>query len=232
MKVMILAAGLGTRMRPLTDKIPKPLLSVGGAPLIVHHLLRLQGAGFTEIIINVSHLGEQIKYALGSGEKYGVKIVYSHEEEPLESGGGILKALPLLGSDPFLLVNGDIWCDFNFENFFLLDNFLSRVLLVENPEHHPSGDFYLDVGKPIQNQSDIFKVYSSGSAQYTYTFSGVSILSPEMFEHQKPGMFSLVPLLREQMNQGCVCGHLHTGDWVDVGTPERLADLNSRLLNN
>ena len=219
MKAMILAAGLGTRMRPLTDKIPKPLLIVGGEPLIVHHLVRLQAAGFSEIIINVSHLGEQIKNTLGSGEKYGVNIVYSHEEEPLESGGGVLKALPLLGADPFLLVNGDIWCDFSFESFFLPENFLSRVLLVKNPEQHPSGDFCLDVGKPIQNQPDLFKVYSSGPARYTYTFSGVSILSPEMFEQQEPGKFSLVPLLREQMNQGSVCGHLHTGSWVDVGTP-------------
>ena len=232
MKAMILAAGLGTRMRPLTDKTPKPLLKVGDEPLIVHHLVRLQAAGFSDIIINVSHLGEQIKNALGSGGKYGVNIVYSHEEEPLESGGGVVKALPLLGADPFLLVNGDIWCDFGFENFFLPESFLSRVLLVENPEQHPSGDFYLDVDKPIQNQGDLFKVYSSGPARYTYTFSGVSILSPDMFEHQEPGKFSLVPLLREQMNQGCVCGHLHTGTWVDVGTPERLKSLNSKLLKS
>ncbi len=234
MKAMILAAGLGTRMRPLTDKTPKPLLKVGGEYLIVYHLKRLAVAGFSEIVINVSHLGEQIEQVLGSGRKYGLHISYSREEQPLESGGGVLKALPLLGSQPFLLVNGDVWCDFNFADFFLPDGYLARLLLVDNPEHNPQGDFYLESGAPLLSHPDIFRVHSSGPSQYTYTFSGISIISPELLQHvspedQRQGVFSLVPLLRGQMAHGQVCGHLHHGEWVDVGTPERLRLLDKQL---
>lgn len=238
MKAMILAAGLGTRMRPLTDKTPKPLLKVGGEHLIVYHIKRLCAAGFTEVVINVSHLGEQIEQALGTGEQYGISIVYSSEDQPLESGGGVLKALPLLagtlGPEPFLLVNSDVWCDFNFKDFFLPEGYLARLLLVENPEHNQQGDFYLDTSAPVLQHPDIFKVHSSGPSRYTYTFSGISIIDPELLKHASPealtqGIFSLVPLLREQMACDKVCGHLYRGEWVDVGTPFRLEQLDKQL---
>ena len=229
MKAMILAAGLGTRMRPLTDKTPKPLLEVGGLTLIEHHLLRLKAAGFGEVIINISYLGQQIETKLGSGDKFGLKIVYSREDEPLESGGGVLNALPLLGKEPFLLVNGDIWCDFNFKNFTLPDGKLARVLLVRNPGHNLQGDFCLDLSEQISGYDDVFKVYSSGDDRYTYTFSGISVIDPEVFENQKPGKFSFVPILRELMDQNRVCGQLYEGGWVDVGTPKRLKNLDEKL---
>ncbi|MDR5900882.1 N-acetylmuramate alpha-1-phosphate uridylyltransferase MurU [Halomonas icarae] len=222
MKAMILAAGLGTRMRPLTDHCPKPLLRVGNKPLIVHHLERLRAAGIHEVVINVSYRAEQIIEALGDGSTYGVSIAWSREETPLETGGGIQRALPLLGTQPFLLVNGDIWCDLDPTTLPALgDDELARLVLVDNPEHHPNGDFHLDADG---------RVHSQGEPRLT--FSGISLLDPALVANEPPGAFALAPLLRRAMAAGRVAGHHHRGQWVDVGTPERLTKLDKELASN
>jgi len=218
MKAMILAAGLGTRMRPLTDRCPKPLLPVAGRPLIVHHLARLRRAGITEIVINVSYRAEQIMAALGDGDDYGVQIAWSREEVPLETGGGIRQALPLLGEAPFLLVNGDVWCDLDPAHLTLRDGDLAQLALVDNPDHHPDGDFHL---------ADDGRVHAEGEPRLT--FAGISLLDPTLVADEAPGAFALAPLLRRAMAEGRVGGHHHRGEWVDVGTPERLAELDRRL---
>ncbi|MDN3523417.1 N-acetylmuramate alpha-1-phosphate uridylyltransferase MurU [Halomonas ramblicola] len=218
MKAMILAAGLGTRMRPLTDHCPKPLLPVAGKPLIVHHLERLREAGITEVVINVSYRAEQIVAALGDGRDHGLSIAWSHEDSPLETGGGIRQALPLLGSAPFLLVNGDVWCDLDPAGLPPLGDDLARLVLVDNPDHHPDGDFHLDAAG---------RVHAEGEPRLT--FAGLSLLDPALVADQAPGAFALAPLLRRAMDAGRVGGHHHRGAWVDVGTPERLAELDRRL---
>lgn len=221
MKAMILAAGLGTRMRPLTDHCPKPLLPVAGKPLIVHHLERLAAAGITEVVINVSYRAEQIVAALGDGRDVGLAIAWSHETAPLETGGGILNALPLLGEAPFLLVNGDIWCDMALGALAGPDDLgddLAHLVLVDNPPHHPAGDFRLDAGG---------RVHDTGEPRLT--FAGLSVIDPALVAEQTPGAFALAPLLRRAMDAGRVGGHHHRGAWVDVGTPERLAALDRRL---
>ena len=221
MKAMILAAGLGTRMRPLTDTTPKPLLEVGGMPLIVWHLERLAHDGFKEIIINVSHLGYKIIEALGDGSQWGVTIHYSDEQEEgcLESAGGIIKALPLLGEETFLVVNGDIFTDYDFqEHRKLAEGVLAHLVLIPNPDHNPKGDFALDGNKVIDNRQ--------------YTFSGIGYYSPKLFEGLPYGKSSTVPLLKAAMKEGKVTGELYEGQWLDIGTPERLADLNVQLFNN
>lgn len=220
MKAMILAAGLGTRMRPLTDKTPKPLLQVGGLPLIVWHIERLAHDGFTDIIINIAHLGYQIPEALGDGSEWGVKITYSDEQEEgaLESAGGIVKALPLLGDDTFLVLNGDIWSDYDFQDHRKLpEGILAHLVLVPNPEHNPEGDFALDGNKVIDNKQ--------------YTFSGIGYYSPKLFEGVPYGKSALAPLLRSAMKEGKVTGELYEGEWLDIGTPERLELLNAQLMN-
>ncbi len=220
MKAMILAAGLGTRMRPLTDKTPKPLLKVGGIPLIVWHLERLAHDGFTDIVINIAHLGYQIPEALGDGSEWGVKITYSDEQEEgaLESAGGIVKALPLLGDNTFLVLNGDIWTDYDFQDHRKLpDGILAHLVLVPNPEHNPEGDFALDGNRVIDNKQ--------------YTFSGIGYYSPKLFEGVPYGKSALAPLLRAAMKEGKVTGELYEGEWLDIGTPERLELLNVQLMN-
>ncbi len=218
MKAMILAAGLGTRMRPLTDHCPKPLLPVAGKPLIVHHLERLREAGISEVVINVSYRAEQIVAALGDGRDFGVSIAWSREDTPLETGGGIHQALPLLGSAPFLLVNGDVWCDLDPAGLPPLGDDLARLVLVDNPDHHPHGDFHLDAAG---------RVHAEGEPRLT--FAGLSLLDPALVADQAPGAFALAPLLRRAMDAGRVGGHHHRGAWVDVGTPERLAELDRQL---
>ncbi|WP_280546056.1 N-acetylmuramate alpha-1-phosphate uridylyltransferase MurU [Halomonas sp. 11-S5] len=218
MRAMILAAGLGTRMRPLTDYCPKPLLEVGGKPLIVHHLERLRAGGITEVVINVSYRAEQIVAALGDGGAFGVHIAWSRETRPLETGGGIRQALPLLGEAPFLLVNGDVWCDLDPASLPALNDDLARLVLVDNPDHHPQGDFRLDADG---------RVHPEGEPRLT--FAGISLLDPALVAHEPPGAFALAPLLRRAMDEGRVGGHHHRGAWVDVGTPERLADLDRHL---
>ncbi len=218
MKAMILAAGLGTRMRPLTDHCPKPLLPVAGKPLIVHHLERLAAAGIEEVVINVSYRGEQIIQALGDGAAFGVSIAWSRETEPLETGGGIRQALPLLGQAPFLLVNGDVWCDLDSRRLPALGRDLAHLVLVDNPAHHPDGDFHLTGAGRVQ-----------ASGEPRLTFAGISLLDPALVAAQAPGAFPLAPLLREAMATGRVGGSRHRGGWVDVGTPERLARLDQAL---
>jgi MurNAc alpha-1-phosphate uridylyltransferase len=222
MKAIILAAGFGNRMRPLTDFKPKPLLEVAGKPLIVYQIEKLAEAGFEEIIINIAHLGFMIPEALGDGSKWGVRIIYSDEQEEgaLESAGGIVKALPLLGSEPFLVVNGDIWCDYRFDANFDLKGDLAHLIMVNNPEHNSKGDFALKKGR----------VYNEGSERFT--FSGIGYYSPGLFEKLSYGKRPLAPLLREAIADNRVGGELHKGEWRDIGTPERLAEVNERCSNH
>jgi len=216
---MILAAGRGERMRPLTDHTPKPLLEVGGKPLIVWHIERLAAAGFEAIVINHAHLGQQIEQRLGDGSAWGVRIRYSVEGEgrALETGGGIFKALPLLGEGPFLVVNGDIWCDVDFANLALADDDLAQLVLVDNPEHNPDGDFALADGR----------VQRSGPNRLT--FSGIGVYRALLFDGCQAGAFPLAPLLREAMDAQRVSGLHHRGLWLDIGTPQRLAELDAQL---
>jgi len=219
MKAMILAAGRGNRMRPLTDQTPKPLLQVGGAALIVHQIRRLREAGFTELVINHAHLGAQIERALGNGSAFQVRIQYSPETEgrALETGGGIHRALPLLGDAPFVVTNGDIWCDFDYRQLRLEAQDLAQIVLVDNPSHHPAGDFAL-LGERVQ---------PDGNSRLT--FSGIGLYRPQLFADCEPGAFPLAPVLRAAMAQGRCSGLHHRGDWRDIGTAERLQALD-RLL--
>lgn len=216
MRAMILAAGKGERMRPLTLHTPKPLVRAAGTPLIEFHIRALAAAGFRELVINHAWLGQQIEDHLGSGERFGVSIRYSPEGEPLETGGGIHRALPLLGDEPFLVVNGDIWTDYDFaalEDFSLQG--LAHLVLVDNPAHHPGGDFILDQGV----------VRDGVPGQLGLTYSGIAVLHPALFEGCSAGAFKLAPLLRQAMGEGRVSGEHFTGRWVDVGTHERLAEV-------
>jgi len=221
MKAMILAAGLGTRMKPLTNTTPKPLLKVGGLPLIVWHIENLAHAGFNEIVINVAHLGYKIIDALGDGSEWGVKIEYSDEQKEgcLESAGGIIKALPFLGDETFLVVNGDIFTDYEFqEHRKLAEGILAHLVLIPNPEHNLEGDFALDGNKVVDARQ--------------YTFSGIGYYSPRLFEGVPYGKSSTIPLLRAAMKEGKVTGELYEGEWLDIGTPERLELLNIQLFNS
>jgi MurNAc alpha-1-phosphate uridylyltransferase len=210
---MILAAGRGERMRPLTDTTPKALLKVGGKCLIEYHIRHLVAAGLTEIVINHAHLGEQIERALGNGQRYGAQLRYSPEKMALETGGGIFQALPLLGKAPFLVVNGDIWCNYPFAQLRRFATGLAHLILVSNPEHNPKGDFCL------VNQ----RVVQKGASNKT--FSGIGVYHPDLFKGCTPGRFSLIPLLIKAMQAGQVSGEIYQGQWIDVGTPERLQQL-------
>jgi N-acetyl-alpha-D-muramate 1-phosphate uridylyltransferase len=217
MKAMVLAAGRGERMRPLSDAIPKCLLEVRGKPLIEWVIEALARSGVDDIVINHAHLGNMIESALGDGRRLGVAIRYSREGEALETAGGIAKALPLLGNSPFLAVNSDIFCDFDFSALVRrqLGRHLAHLVLVANPPHHPEGDFVLDGAK----------VSETGSSRLT--FSGIGLYRPELFASVKPGSKGqIAPLLRAAMAQALVSGELHRGMWHDVGTPRRLAELN------
>jgi len=219
MKAMILAAGRGERMRPLTDHTPKPLLQVGGKPLIVHHIENLKKSGFSELVINHAHLGEQIVSALDNGSKWGVSIDYSAEEKALETGGGIFKALPLLTGDSFLVVNGDVWCDFDFSQLHgMIPKGDAHLVMIDNPPHNPDGDFSLNNG-----------LLSDSKEGQRLTFSGIGVYRPEFFHHCSAGAFPLAPMLRTSMAKQRVTGSHHTGSWIDVGTPERLAELDRKF---
>ena len=217
---MVLAAGRGERMRPLTDSEPKPLLRVGGKRLIEYHLERLAVAGFRDIVINTAWLGEQIEAALGSGTRYGLSITYSHERpEALETGGGIFRALPLLGSAPFLIVNGDVWTDIDF-GALRRDppgKSLAHLVLVSNPPQHARGDFRLENGWVAEGDG------------LRHTYSGIGIYRPEFFAGCTPGRFPLLPLLRRAIAARALSGELHTGRWFDIGTIERLHALDAEL---
>ncbi|MBW7931246.1 MAG: nucleotidyltransferase family protein [Gammaproteobacteria bacterium] len=214
MKAMILAAGRGERMRPLTDALPKPLLPVRGRPLIERSIEALGRAGIHELVVNLGWLGERIRGHLGDGARFGARIAYSEEGYPtLETGGGIHHALGLLGPDAFWVVNADVFCDFGFDQRSLPAGILAHLVLVPNPPQHPEGDFGLHEGMVHEG------------AGRRLTFSGISILHPGLFAGCRPGRFSLVPLLRAAMRDGAVSGEVHDGLWSDVGTPERLAAL-------
>lgn len=213
---MILAAGRGERMRPLTDNTPKPLLAVAGKPLIEHTISQLVSAGFTDIVINHAHMGEQIEAALGSGQQFGATIRYSAEgDQALETAGGIINALPLLGDDTFLVVNGDIATDFPYRELKNLDVDLAHLILVDNPEHHARGDFGLNRdGLVTENCLELF------------TFSGIGLYRPELFSNMPAGIRKLGPLLRQAMVNHRVTGQKYSGFWMDIGTPDRLQQLD------
>lgn len=219
MKTMILAAGRGERLRPLTNTIPKPLLKAGSRSLIEHHLFQLAEKGIADVVINIAWLGEQIRQTLGNGEKYKLRISYSDEgEQALETAGGIMKALPLLGDGPFLVVNCDIWSDFDLST--LINSKIrgeAHLILVDNPEHNHKGDFALKDGY-LQN---------TGAPMYTY--SGIGIYTKQFFDGQPPGKTPLAPVIREKIKQHLVTGAIHKGLWSDVGTIERLQTLNDSL---
>lgn len=221
MKAMILAAGKGERMRPLTLTTPKPLLPAGGKPLIVHHLERLEAAGFRQLVINHAWLGMQIEDELGNGDTFGVSIEYSRESEPLETAGGIIQALPLLtsaGDEWFAVINGDIWCDFDLTQLTPPDSADALLVMTDNPQHNPAGDFYL---RPDGTMA------MSGPEMLTFT--GISLLNRRLFDELVPGPGKLAPILREAMARKRVRGLHHTGQWMDIGTPERLRELDRKL---
>jgi MurNAc alpha-1-phosphate uridylyltransferase len=228
MLAMILAAGRGERMRPLTDLTPKPLLQAGGKPLIVWHIEHLVRAGITELVINHAHLGAQIEQALGNGSRFGATIRYSDEGTALETAGGIAFALDLLGAEPFAVVNGDIYCDYDFSHLLAraaaLANStdMAHLVLVNNPKHNLKGDFLLHDDRVIS---------SALSPQHSaLTFSGIGLYKPQLFSHIPLGTKApLAPLLREQIALGKVGGEHHTGVWVDIGTPQRLDELDKQL---
>ena len=223
LKVMLLAAGRGERMRPLTDHTPKPLLAAGGKPLIVWHIENLVSAGICDLVINYAHLGNQIQAALGDGSSLGARILYSPENPALEAAGGIANALPLLGGESFAVINSDIFCEYDFAQLPLHAAALqasgdaAHLVLVNNPDHHPNGDFSLHNGRVANSQPKL-------------TFSGIGLYRPSLFTHIPRGSAApLAPLLRAQMAHNKVSGELYTGRWVDVGTPQRLQQLDKAL---
>ncbi len=221
MKAMILAAGRGERMRPLTDQLPKPLLPVAGKPLIQYTLEKLSAAGFNEIIINLAYRGQQIKDALGDGQKFGVHIAYSDEgETALETAGGIIKALPLLGPAPFVVINGDIASDFPLKSLHDKPFDLAHLIMMDNPPHHPQGDFALDKNGQLSEQ---------GSDKLT--FSGIGLYSPELFESFKSGPLKLRPVFQKAMRKQRISGEKYQGFWMDIGTPQRLIELEQHIVN-
>jgi len=219
MRAMILAAGRGERMRPLTDTRPKPLLEVGGKPLIQYHLEALARAGIDNIVINLAWQGELIRSALGSGARLGVHIRYSDEPEgALETGGGILAALPMLGPDPFLVISGDIWSEFPLDSCInrLASADVAHFVLVPNPDFHAQGDFGIESGRLLDRAP-------------RHTYANIGVLRPEFFAGRQPGRFALAPLMFEWIRQGRVSGELYRGRWHNLGTPAQLAHLDAQL---
>jgi len=218
MKAMILAAGRGERLRPLTDVTPKPLLEVAGKALIEYHLEKLAAVGFREVIINTAWLAEKLHRRLGDGSRYHLHLVYADEGEALETAGGIYHALPLLGNNPFLVVNGDIWSDFDFASIEPLEPGLqANLILVSNPPHHSQGDFAIENDRLSNRQTG------------RYTYSGIGVYSPAFFSACKPGKAALAPLLREKADKQLISAQLYSGYWTDIGTFERLQALENRL---
>lgn len=221
MKAMILAAGHGKRMRPLTDHMPKPLLEVAGKPLIVWHIERLKASGISDFVINIAWKGWKIPEKLGDGSAYGVNIEYSDEQDigALETAGGIVKALPFLGEEPFLVVNGDVWCDYPYSQLSLDEKDLAHLVLVDNPSHNPTGDFHLEDGR----------AFSIGDNKLT--FSGIGLYSPKLFDGLPPEKTPLAPLLFNAIDNRAVSASHFAGDWRDIGTPERLSDLEKVVMS-
>jgi N-acetyl-alpha-D-muramate 1-phosphate uridylyltransferase len=215
---MLLAAGRGERLRPITDTLPKPLVAVAGKPLIAYHLEALARAEIRSVVINLSWLGEKIRAALGDGSLYGVRIAYSEEGPvPLETGGGIHRALPLLGPDPFLVVNSDVWTEMDFSRVLTLEEGAdARLLLAPNPPHHPRGDFGLEGDFVVEREADRF------------TYTGIGMYRPELFVGCAPGKFPLLPLLERAIAARRLRGQVYRGEWLDIGSPERLAWLDAR----
>jgi N-acetyl-alpha-D-muramate 1-phosphate uridylyltransferase len=215
---MLLAAGRGERLRPITDTLPKPLVEIAGKPLIVYHLEALERAGVREVVINLSWLGEKIRAALGDGERYGVRITYSEEGPvPLETGGGIHRALPLLGPGPFLVVNSDVWTDVDFRRLLTLEEGAdARLLLAPNPPQHPRGDFGLEGDFVVEREAGRF------------TYSGIGVYRPELFAGCAPGKFPLLPLLKRAIAARRLRGEVYPGEWLDIGSPDRLVWLDAR----
>ena len=221
MRAMILAAGLGKRMRPLTENTPKPLLKVDGKPLVEHLIQRLISGGVTGVVINYHHLGEMIRNFLGDGSRFGIEILYSEEPDLLETGGGIINSLPKLKDESFIVVNADVWTDFDFNRLEYIngDHCLAHLVLVENTQDNPTGDFYI-------NQSGLVHD-AAGNDSKRLTFSGISVLHRNLFEGYQSVPLSLAPLLKMAMMKGLVSGEVHNGVWIDVGTPQRLEQVNS-----
>jgi N-acetyl-alpha-D-muramate 1-phosphate uridylyltransferase len=217
MKALLLAAGRGERLRPVTDSLPKALVQVAGRPLIGYHLAALARAGIRDVVINTSWLAQQLHAALGDGAQYGVSISWSDEGPvPLETGGGIFRAMPLLAPGAFLVVNADIWTDIDFGTLAIEPDAWAHLVLVPNPAHHPRGDFALEEGRVIAADEDRF------------TYSGVGVYRPEFFAGCEPGRFPLLPLLNRAIAERRVRGHVHRGQWVDIGTPQRLAQIRAQ----
>ena len=217
---MILAAGRGERLRPLTDVVPKALIEAGGKPLIAWHLERLAAAGCREAVVNVSHLGERIEASIGDGARYGIRVLYSREPAPLETAGGVAKALLLLGTEPFLVVNADVYCECDFAHLLGLALGARRghLVLIPNPPHRPGGDFTLEAG------------WVGNRAGPRYTYAGVSVLSPALVAQVRAGeRAQLAPLLREAAEQRLISGEHYEGAWHDAGTRERLGELQAYL---
>lgn len=236
MKALLFAAGLGERMRPLTDTTPKPLLQVGGKRLIEWHLERLAASSIRDVVINIAHLAEQFPATLGDGSRYGVHIQYSREGDvPLETGGGMLHAISLLGDAPFLAINADTFTDFDFASLPDEPHGIAELVLVDNPPQHPHGDFGIDARGMLLPRMD------SSGATHALTFAGMGVYRPEILHdwsavigdtegsHATPPRFSLTPLLRAAIARGEIAWRHHRGTWTDVGTPERLAALDARL---
>jgi len=220
MRAMLLAAGRGERMRPLTDETPKPLLRAGGLALIEYHLYALAAAGISEGVVNLSWQAGAIRRFLGDGSRYGLSLRYSEEGPvPLETGGGIRQALPLLGDRPFLVVNGDVWTDQPFDDLAMPTGSLAHLLLVPNPAHHCGGDFALGAGGRLCDAGE------------RLTYAGIALFEPSLFARREPGRFPLKPLLDEALAEGRLTGQRLAGHWVDVGTPERLTELDADLRN-
>lgn len=217
MKAMILAAGRGERMRPLTDNTPKPLLLIDNKPLIAHQLIKLANIGIKEVVINISYLAKKIIKTLGDGSQYGLAITYSFEKTALETGGGIFQALPLLGTDPFILINADVWTDYPLEKLPHQLTTLAHLILVDSPAHNTHGDFYFDN----------HQVRLTGKTKLTY--AGLGVYHPELFQACSPDIFRLGDILKSAIPLNKISGEHYQGEWIDVGTPERLEFLKQKL---
>ncbi|MBY0544766.1 MAG: nucleotidyltransferase family protein [Gammaproteobacteria bacterium] len=215
MKAMILAAGRGVRLRPLTDSIPKPLIRIHGKPLIQYHVEALAAAGITDLVINVSHMAGRIKGYLEDGHRFGVNIQYSFEKQPLEMAGGIIQALPLLGKDPFIVISADIWTDFDYAKLPNRPSKLAHVVLANNPDENPDGDFGLD------------KNYLTEGDTARYTFGGIGVYAPELFDGLEQGVMTIGPILREAIPKKLVTGEHFTGRWHNVGSLQQVKALNA-----